>query len=69
MRLLIRDPGDDQQERQRQRQPPEACGDRADVGKADQPRPKGERDIAEQKGREGEAVRVMGMAGQIAPSC
>ena len=41
---------DDEQERQRQRQPPNAGRDRADAGQADEPRPKGERAAADHDG-------------------
>jgi hypothetical protein len=56
MRLLPRHPGEQPQERQRQHQPPEADGHRADVAKPDQPRSERQSDIAEQKRRKGERM-------------
>ena len=49
---------DQEQERQGQRHPPEARGDRPDPGVADEERPGGKRDIADQQRREGPAMRA-----------
>ncbi len=49
---------DQEQERQRQRHPPETGGDRADPGMADEERAGGERDIANQQGEERPAMHA-----------
>jgi hypothetical protein len=47
-----------------QRETPESCRDGTDVGQPDQPRAKGQCNIAEKKRRKSEAVRVGCVAGQ-----
>ena len=55
MHRLAEHPGDRPQERQRQRQPPESGGDRPDPAVAHQERPRGQREVADQQGDEGQA--------------
>ena len=54
---LVRRPGEQEQEGQRQRQPPEARSDRPDSGMADEEGPRGERNIADQQRGESPAMR------------
>jgi hypothetical protein len=64
MRRLARGPADEQEKWKRERQPPEARGDRTRVGEADQPGTEGERDIAEKERGECETVLLGCVAGQ-----
>ena len=63
---LAGDSRDHEQERQSEREPPEAGGDRSDVRQAHHPRPEGERDIAEQQCRKGEADEDRRVAHRVA---
>jgi hypothetical protein len=56
MDRLADDSGDDEQEREREGEAPEAGGDRADVAQADEPRAEGERRGTDQERGEGEGV-------------
>jgi hypothetical protein len=55
-------PPDEQQERERQRKPPEAGGDRPDVGKTDQPRAEGKGHVAQEQRWKGERMGFGSMA-------
>ena len=48
--------GEDEQERQGQRQPPKACRNRSGAREADEPRSEGEQAAPDQKGDEGERL-------------
>jgi hypothetical protein len=57
VRALARRIREGEQEGEGQDQAPETDRDRSDVGKPNQPRPKGERDVAEQESRKSPAMR------------
>jgi hypothetical protein len=56
MHGLTDDPGEDKQEWQGQRQPPEPGGNRPDAGEAYQPRAESEQGASDQQGGKGERV-------------
>jgi len=55
---LTRHPRDGEQERESERQAPEARGDRTDFGKPDEPRSEGEQAAADQQCRKCEGVMM-----------
>ncbi len=57
MRRLASRPTDHEQERKRDREPPETGGDRAGIRETDEPWPERQRDIAEQKRGKRQTVR------------